>query len=331
MNESCKLLIKNALQASVVTKGAVLQPLWSGYGEVFRAHLSDSAVPSVVVKHSNPEHHDGSHPKGWHNDASVRRKLNSYEVEQTWYEQYAKYCNDNCRIPTCYATDAQGQQRWIVLEDLDSSGYPRRLQQLTTQQCKQCLKWLAHFHANFLHTRPTGLWPVGTYWHLATRLQEWQACQVPELKNQARRLDELLSNCANQTLVHGDAKVANFCFSVDDSTLGVAAVDFQYVGGGCGIKDVAYFLGSCLTEQECYEQASYLLDTYFECLKDACRHRPNPILGEGFLNIESEWRTLYPVAWADFHRFLAGWSPEHKKINGYAQLQTEIALDGINE
>ena len=29
----------------------------------------------------------------------------------------------------------------------------------------------------------------------------------------------------------------------------VAAVDFQYVGAGCGMKDVAYLLGSCLDDK----------------------------------------------------------------------------------
>jgi Ser/Thr protein kinase RdoA (MazF antagonist) len=60
-------------------------------------------------------------------------------------------------------------------------------------------------------------------------------------------IDQVLNNCSYQTIVHGDAKLANFCFSKEGA---VSAVDFQYVGGGCGMKDVAYFLGSCLTGKE---------------------------------------------------------------------------------
>ena len=49
----------------------------------------------------------------------------------------------------------------------------------------------------------------------------------------------------------------------------VAAVDFQYVGGGCGIKDVAYFIGSCLYEEDCERYEEGLLDWYFSQLKEA--------------------------------------------------------------
>ena len=53
--------------------------------------------------------------------------------------------------------------------------------------------------------------------------------------------------------MHGDAKLANFLFTSDHSQ--VAGVDFQYVGGGCGMKDVAYLL-SCLDEDACDTHAA---------------------------------------------------------------------------
>jgi len=324
-----EILIKRALRASHVTKGEVIQQLWSGYGQVYRANLTGAAVPSVIVKHINPLLQDGSHPRGWHSDTSVKRKLKSYQVENVWYEDYATQCDDRCKVPVCYASDNNKDERWLILEDLDHSGYPYRLSHLSPEQCVQCLSWLAHFHALFLNTSPNGLWPIGTYWHLATRQQEWHACADPELKDYAQQLDKLLNDCHHQTLVHGDAKVANFCFADKRSGAGVAAVDFQYTGGGSGIRDVAYFVGSCLSDNDCLASASDLLDCYFKILKQACNRRTVPITGEDFQSIENEWRALYPVAWADFHRFLAGWSPDHQKINAYTRLQTRIALDTI--
>ena len=116
--------------------------------------------------------------------------------------------------------------------------------------------------------------------------------------------------------MHGDAKVANFCFAAED----VAAVDFQYVGGGCGVQDVAYFLSSCMDDAECEQHAARHLDTYFELLR---ARLPTRVDGDA---LEAEWRGLYPAAWADFHRFLVGWAPDHWKIHRYTRAMTRTAL-----
>ncbi len=141
------------------------------------------------------------------------------------------------------------------------------------------------------------------------------------LKKSAKTINELLSNCRYKTLVHGDAKVANFCFSADGKS--VAAVDFQYTGGGCGMKDVAYFLGSCLSERHCKHWESELLEYYFEALKTALYPTQKEI---NWHELKSEWLTLFPVAWTDFYRFLCGWMPTHSKINAYTQSMAEKVL-----
>ena len=45
-----------------------------------------------------------------------------------------------------------------------------------------------------------------------------------------------------------------------------------------------------------------------------------------FAAVEQDWRALYPVAWADFHRFVKGWSPGHWKINGYSERLTREVI-----
>ena len=117
------------------------------------------------------------------------------------------------------------------------------------------LDWLAAFHARFVGLVPKDLWPQGTYWHLATRPDELAAMADGPLKRRAAELDRRLNDGPFTTLVHGDAKIANFCALRAGTDAGrLAAVDFQYVGAGCGIVDVAYFIGSVLSEQQCQQQ-----------------------------------------------------------------------------
>ncbi len=123
------------------------------------------------------------------------------------------------------------------------------------------MKWLANFHVTFLTQKPEGLWEIGTYWNLDTRPDEFDKIEPQELKAKAHLIDNLLNQCRFQTIVHGDAKLTNFCFSKNGKN--IAAVDFQYVGGGCGMKDVAYFLGSCLSSSECESYEKELLGYYF--------------------------------------------------------------------
>ncbi len=209
----------------------------------------------------------------------------------------------------------------MVFEDLDASGFPVRKGAVSMVDMQLCLQWLANFHATFMGQEPAGLWAVGTYWHLETRPDELAVLDDMALKEAAGQIDRKLRASPYQTFVHGDAKLANFCFS--DHGRQVAAVDFQYVGGGCGMKDVAYFIGSCLYEEECERHEAELLNFYFGQLKGALQKRQSTIDSAA---VEQEWRALYPLAWTDFHRFMKGWSPGHWKINSYSERMAREVL-----
>lgn len=311
-------LVCRVMRADEVSSSRSIQTLWSGYGQIVRMTLrGDEIPPSVIVKHIAPPGFGVANPRGWSGDVSHSRKLRSYEVETNWYQDWSRRCDERCRVPSCYAVETSHGQRVIVLEDLDASGFPDRCSRLSDQQIHACIRWLANFHATFLDRPSTGLWPTGTYWHLETRPDEWAAMPDGPLKSAAVEIDQRLSSCRFQTLVHGDAKVANFCFghSADD----VAAVDFQYVGGGIGMKDLAYFMGSCLSDEDCDQREDECLAVYFDELKS--RIDP-PIAGD----LEQEWRELFPWAWADFHRFLCGWCATHPKLTGYSGRMVQRVL-----
>ena len=86
------------------------------------------------------------------------------------------------------------------------------------------------------------------------------------LKDLASLIDKRLSRVTYKTFLHGDAKLANFCANADGE---VAAVDFQYVGGGCGMKDLAYFVGSVFSDEDCERYENHFLDLYFRTLATA--------------------------------------------------------------
>ncbi len=276
--------IAAATGARAARRGERLQTLWSGYGEIFRVELDGGIAPTAIVKHVTPPHTRDS--------ISDRRKRRSYHVEVAFYRDLAPRCDDRCRVARLFASRVTDDEWTFVLEDLDGAGYPGRCDDAEGSSLDACIGWLAAFHARFLDEHHGDLWPIGTYWHLATRHDELAAIADRGLRDRAHDLDTQLSAARFQTILHGDPKEANFCFSRDGRS--VAAVDFQYAGRGCAMKDVAYLLHG---RDERRQLAG--LDSYFRALR--------PLLAADGAAIEAEWRALYPVARRDFRRFLAGW------------------------
>ncbi|MGO2354424.1 MAG: phosphotransferase [Marinomonas foliarum] len=324
-----EIFIKRQCKADTVERTSLIQSLWSGYGEVVRYALTGQESPSSVIAKHCTFPMDVNHPRGWHSDHAHLRKVRSYKVEQNWYRQWASRCNLSARVAQCYGDlyDEKTGHRLTLLEDLDAAGYADRYNAHNIEYLISCINWLTAFHAGFIHPTPSsdwpqGLWHKGTYWHLDTRQEEWSVMAEGELKSAASELAKCLDNARFKTIVHGDAKVANFCFSPLDNQ--VAAVDFQYVGGGVGIQDLAYLLGSALSESELTENIDYLLEHYFSELgRELMAQGESQAFAQ---EVVEEWQYLFPIAWADFHRFIMGWSPTHPKNTPFSQQLTDQAL-----
>ena len=313
--------------------GDVIQTLWSGFGELRRVRLPGHAIEAAVLKWVDPAAAT-AHPRGWHGEVGQARKLRSYAVEIAFYTATSSAPPAPCRTARCLAASAQGAAGFaVLLEDLDAAGFSARPASGDVAAVRACLDWLAAFHAHHLGTTPTDLWPVGCYWHLGTRDAEWQAMPEGALKQRAGAIDSALNSARWQTRVHGDAKLANFCL---DSTAGcAAAVDFQYVGGGVGVRDLVALFASAFDNAMLFEHADALLDYYFDRLRaglaggvdaaavDAAAVDTAAVDTDA---VEAEWRALWPLVWADYLRFLDGWMPGHARRTEWADARVAEAL-----
>ncbi|AWB66114.1 choline kinase [Saccharobesus litoralis] len=318
--------IKALLNDDSVTLGEQVQSLWSGYGQIVRCYSAQQQA-SYIVKAIAPANAT-RHPRGWNTSASHQRKLKSYQVEANFYLHYAKWVSFDCKVPQLLACKATDDFTLLVMEDLDALGYSERKDFATWHDLSRAIKWLAYFHARFMKEVNDGpsfdLWPMGTYWHLATRQDELAAMPDNVFKTYAGALDTLLQQVKFPTLLHGDAKFANLCFHTDGEL--VAAIDFQYVGLGSGVRDLAYLVGSCLKQDKLMEYDRLIVPEYLKYLQQALNTYGKTI---DFSALQAETELLYPVAWADFYRFLLGWNPKSWKIGDYMLQKAQQGLDRV--
>ena len=94
------------------------------------------------------------------------------------------------------------------------------------------------------------------------------------------------------------------------------------------MKDLAYFVGSCFRDEEAEKRESEVLDFYFKELKSSFSIIGSDVSPD---ELEAEWRSMYRVAWADFHRFMKGWSPGHWKLSDYSERVTREVIERLEK
>ena len=230
--------------------------VWSGCGEIIRCQVNGAATVIKAIEVPSQINHS----RITQSDFALARKRQSYLVEFNWYRHYAEQLPHEAAAIHCIDAIQEGTKQALLFSDFVAHGYQQAY--ATHSHIQAIINWLAHFHAFHLASSSEGLWPRGSYWHLATRPDELQRMSDLSLKAQAQPIDTALSESPYQTLIHGDAKLANFAIAPQNQH--VLGYDFQYVGKGVGVIDVMYFLGSCLDDTALKSVADDYLNRYFD-------------------------------------------------------------------
>eukprot|EP00890_Picochlorum_soloecismus_P006737 jgi/Picsp_1/889/NSC_04376-R1_conserved domain len=263
----------------------VLCKLWKGYGEIMTVQATDcnGTESHLVIKQV---HIPGQSDEELGEDHL--RKVRSYSVESVFYREMSDRMNSRgVIVPTVRLITGEldtsrstnfkdGMRMSIVMDDLRTQGYcyERKGNQLSLEEGKAVLSWLAKFHAvnwQSMHTSSSavqeGLWPEATFWQLDSRSEEFKAIDVDwiELKYLAKDIHDALRGSKYRTIIHGDAKAANFFFIQRERGQDVdriAGYDFQYCGFGDAMRDVAYFLSCSIKPGVLYAHERNLLEYY---------------------------------------------------------------------
>lgn len=322
MKDALEQKLKGLFDFESIESIEEIQALWANYGCILRLNLVSDQYPSVILKWIKTDVHQ-SHPRNWNTYVGHQRKVRSYEVECNWYKESKHSDNSLFKYPKLIAIEEGEEELLLVLEDLKNESFNIHKSSVNDEELNALIKWLAYFHIYHMDKTIEGIWEQGTYWYLDTRPDEYAAMEKSDLKDKAKAIDKTLKEVKYKTILHGDAKYANFLFSDNRA---VAAVDFQYVGYGCGMKDLIYLFSCDADFNE--DKEDQFLTLYFQYLREANHHFDRDL---DINAIEKEWGDLYAIAWADFERFLKGWSPGHWKMTAYSEKKVSKALNKLSK
>ncbi|KAH8149369.1 uncharacterized protein LAJ45_06448 [Morchella importuna] len=269
--------------------------LWSNYGHIYR--LTFPSHPPLILKLIQPP------PTPRTASESHIRKLLSYRAERHFYTHLSHHLTPHSpsqpRTPSPQPTPTPPSSS--TTSRRHSRSPPRTATPPPTPAAPD---------------EARGVWQRGGYWYLDTRAEEMQclldddgdggyAFLLPHVQAVAERL-RVRPGDLGATLMHGDCKGANIVFAPPggDGEVRCALYDFQYVGVGLGVQDLAYFLGTSVDVRLLEgggEDA--LLRGYYDELVAALGRRGVEVGGYTWEVLVGQWE------WAlvDWMRFMAGW------------------------
>ena len=209
-----------------------------------------------------------------------------YQREVSFYQYLAT--SIATRTPRCYFAERDESDNFLLLlEDLSPSALVDQFVGISIGTARAGLASLAGLHGP-THARPElhdATWLRG----VSEELRPLYAAVLPTLFDQFierydARIDDdvrtivlalkdrlsLFSDYATPfpCVTHGDFRTDNLLIDAGDGSVALAVVDWQTVGVGSPLLDVAYFLTTSLTPEDCARDEFALLDYYLAKLSD---------------------------------------------------------------
>ncbi len=209
-----------------------------------------------------------------------------YQREVSFYQHFAPLIAT--RTPRCYFAERDEHDNFLLLlEDLSSSAVVDQFAGISLGTARAGLAALAGLHGP-THAR-SELHDAAWLGGVSDELRPLYEAVVPVLFDQfIERYDTRVGTELRATVLalkarlalfsgyatpfpcvtHGDFRTDNLLIDACGGTVPLAVVDWQTVGVGSPLLDVAYFLTTSLTPEDCARHEFELLDYYLAKLHD---------------------------------------------------------------
>ena len=213
--------------------------------------------------------------------------LQNFLKEVRFYQQLQTRLS--IRTPRCYFAEIEGEgpEFFLLLEDLAPAQQGDQLRGCDAQTATAALTQLVGLHGpSWCDVTLSELsWLYNREGRPATATRDLYRAQLPGFvdrygaklaDDECRIIQQLGENDESPltadglpdvfSLIHVDYRLDNLLFSSNDSSISVAAVDWQSITLGSPLSDVAYFIGAGLTSADRVPVEEQLVREYFDAL-----------------------------------------------------------------
>ena len=230
----------------------------------------------------------------------IMRGAHMYEREVSFYSYFAS--SIPIRTPKCYFAQRDEDDTFLLLlEDLSPSAVVDQFASISLEVAKAGLRALAGLHG-YTFTKSDIL--QSPLLHLGGEEEK-----IREFELVSTLFDLFPDRMGNQTdeptlrtvmsikehfhllrkfsptkpcLIHRDFRTDNLLIDACDGKVPLATVDWQLLTVGSPMYDVAYFLVTSLTKEDCEKYENDLIEFYIECLRDYGVEYPREIARHEF-------------------------------------------------